>query len=104
MYDMIHPAARDPSAVRSMFIIDPKDMVRLTLTFPKSVGRTFDEIPSMTDGLQLTDLAPVSTPADWIPGDRAVGAATMSTADAIARFVDGDETASFPRWTPPTRV
>ena len=62
LYDMIHPGEGDTSTVRSVFIIDPNNKVRLTLTYPKSVGRNFDEILRVIDALQLTDLAPVSTP------------------------------------------
>ena len=54
-YDMLHPNAGDTSTVRSVFIIDPANKVRLTLTYPKSVGRNFDEILRVIDALQLTD-------------------------------------------------
>ncbi|MEK9664710.1 MAG: redoxin domain-containing protein, partial [Candidatus Nanopelagicales bacterium] len=70
LYDMIHPGEGDTSSVRSVFIIDPNNKIRLTLTYPKSVGRNFDEILRVIDALQLTDKAPVATPADWQPGDR----------------------------------
>ncbi len=69
---MIHPGEGDTSTVRSVFIIDPENKVRLTLTYPKSVGRNFDEILRVIDALQLTDANPVSTPADWTPGQRVV--------------------------------
>jgi alkyl hydroperoxide reductase subunit AhpC len=81
-YDMIHPGEGDTSTVRSVFIIDPSNKVRLTLTYPKSVGRNFDEIVRVIDALQLTDRAPVSTPVDWVPGDRVIVSPAMSTADA----------------------
>ena len=83
---MIHPGEGDTSTVRSVFIIDPANKVRLTLTYPKSVGRNFDEIVRVIDALQLTDLAPVSTPVDWVPGDRVIVSPMMSTEDARARF------------------
>jgi thioredoxin-dependent peroxiredoxin len=104
LYDMIHPGADDTSTVRSVFIVDPKNKVRLTLTYPKSVGRNFDEILRVIDALQLTDLAPVSTPVDWTPGGRVVVAATMSTPDAIARFGDVEEVTPYLRWTPQPQV
>ena len=72
LYDMIHPGEGDTSTVRSVFIVDPKNKVRLTLTYPKSVGRNFDEILRVIDALQLTDRAAVSTPVDWTPGDRVI--------------------------------
>ena len=97
-YDMIHPGEGDSSTVRSVFIIDPNNKVRLTLTYPKSVGRNFDEIIRVIDALQLTDSAPVSTPADWTPGGRVIVAATMSTDDAKARFADVEEVKPYLRW------
>jgi thioredoxin-dependent peroxiredoxin len=100
LYDMIHPGEGDTSTVRSVFIIDPQDKVRLTLTYPKSVGRNFDEILRVIDALQLTDSAPVSTPVDWRPGDRVIVSPMMSTADAKARFGDVEEVKPYLRWTP----
>jgi alkyl hydroperoxide reductase subunit AhpC len=97
-YDMIHPGEDDSSTVRSVFIIDPNNKVRLTLTYPKSVGRNFDEIIRVIDALQLTDSAPVSTPADWTPGGRVIVAPTMSTADAQAKFTDVEEVKPYLRW------
>src|SRR6476619_2882848 len=85
-YDMIHPGEGDTSGVRSVFVIDPSNKVRLSLTYPKSVGRNFDEILRAVDALQLTDSGPFSTPADWREGQRVIVAPTVSTADARERF------------------
>jgi thioredoxin-dependent peroxiredoxin len=98
-YDMIHPGEGDTSTVRSVFIIDPSNKVRLTLTYPKSVGRNFAEILRVIDALQLTDLAPISTPADWTPGSKVIVAPTMSTEDARTRFGDVEEVKPYLRWT-----
>lgn len=68
LYDMIHPNASQTHTVRSVFIIDPKHKVRLTLTYPAAVGRNFDEILRVIDALQLTDAHQVATPVDWQPG------------------------------------
>ena len=103
LYDMIHPGEGDTSTVRSVFIIDPSDKVRLTLTYPKSVGRNFDEILCVIDALQLTDSAPVATPADWTPGERVIVSAGMSTEDAKARFGDVEEVKPYLRWIPQPR-
>ena len=100
LYDMIHPGEGDTSSVRSVFIIDPSNKIRLTLTYPKSVGRNFDEILRVVDALQLTDLAPVSTPVDWVPGQRVIVSPLMSTADAVERFGDVEEVKPYLRWTP----
>jgi len=104
LYDMIHPGEGDTSTVRSVFIIDPANKVRLTLTYPKSVGRNFDEIVRVIDALQLTDLAPVATPADWTPGHKVIVSVAMSTEDAKARFGDVDEVKPYLRWTPQPTV
>lgn len=99
LYDMIHPGEGDTSTVRSVFIVDPANKVRLTLTYPKSVGRNFDEILRVIDALQLTDLIPVSTPVDWRSGDRVIVSPALSTEDARARFGDVEEVTTYLRWT-----
>ncbi len=88
LYDMIHPGAGDTSTVRSVFIIDPDDKLRLMLTYPKSVGRNFDEIVRVLDALQATDRDPIATPADWQPGDRVIVSTSVSTDDAKSRFAN----------------
>jgi len=98
VYDMIHPGEGDTSTVRSVFIVDPNNKVRLTLTYPKSVGRNFGEILRVIDALQLTDAAPVSTPVDWQPGERVIVAPTLSTDDARQRFENVEEVRPYLRW------
>jgi len=98
VYDMIHPGEGDTSTVRSVFIVDPKNKVRLTLTYPKSVGRNFGEILRVIDALQLTDAAPVSTSVDWQPGERVIVAPTLSTDDARQRFENVEEVRPYLRW------
>ena len=100
MYDMIHPGEGDTSTVRSVFIVDPANKVRLTLTYPKSVGRNFDEVLRVIDALQLTDRAPVSTPVDWTPGERVIVSPAMSTEDARAKFGEVEEVKPYLRYTP----
>jgi len=99
LYDMIHPGEGDTNSVRSVFIIDPDNKIRLTLTYPKSVGRNFVEILRVVDALQLTDLAPIATPADWQPGDRVIVGLGMSTEDARERFGEVEEVKPYLRWT-----
>lgn len=72
LYDMIHPEANDTLTVRSVFIVDPNKKIRLTLTYPASTGRNFDELLRIIDSLQLTDSHKVATPADWKDGDEVV--------------------------------
>ena len=100
LYDMIHPGEGDTSTVRSVFVIGPDNKVRLTLTYPKSVGRNFDELLRVIDALQLTDRAPVSTPVDWTEGDKVIVSPQMSTDEAKQRFGDVEEVKPYLRWTP----
>ncbi len=100
LYDMIHPGEGDTNSVRSVFIIDPSNKIRLTLTYPKSVGRNFQEILRVVDALQLTDLAPIATPADWQPGDRVIVSLGLSTDEARERFAEVEEVKPYLRWTP----
>lgn len=69
LYDMIHPNANATLTVRSVFVIDPAKKVRLTITYPASTGRNFDEILRVIDSLQLTDGYSVATPVNWKPGE-----------------------------------
>ena len=72
LYDMIHPNASVTQTVRSVFIIDPAKKVRLTLTYPASTGRNFDEILRVIDSIQLTEYNQVATPVNWKDGDDVV--------------------------------
>jgi len=69
MYGMMHPNASGTHAVRAVFIIDPKGIIRAILYYPLTTGRNFDEILRLVVALQTTDAFHVSTPADWRPGD-----------------------------------
>ena len=72
MYGMIHPNANETLTVRTVFIIDPSKKVRLTLCYPASTGRNFDEILRVIDSLQLTDSSSVATPVNWKWGEECV--------------------------------
>jgi alkyl hydroperoxide reductase subunit AhpC len=98
LYDMIHPGAGDTSPVRSVFLIDPAGKVRLSLTYPKSAGRNFDEILRALDALQVNDSGPFSTPADWKAGDRIIVAPTVSTDEAQQRFAGVEEVKPYLRY------
>ncbi|MCA0337464.1 MAG: peroxiredoxin [Actinobacteria bacterium] len=88
LYDMIHPGQGDTSSVRSVFIIDPAGTIRLTMTYPKSTGRNFDEILRCVDALQEADRGACATPVDWQPGDKVIVPPTVSTEEARERFDD----------------
>lgn len=89
LYDMIHPHVSDTLTVRSVFIVGPDNRVKLTLTYPQSTGRSFDEILRVLDALQLTADYSVATPSDWKQGGEVVIAPTVSDEDARKRFPKG---------------
>lgn len=93
LYDMIHPNSLANATVRSVFIIDPKKVIRTTLTYPASTGRNFDEILRVIDSLQLTDSHKVATPANWKQGDDVVIAPSITDPKELAeRFPKGFKT------------
>ena len=83
LYDMIHPNASATLTVRSVFVIDPAKKVRLTITYPASTGRNFDEILRVIDSLQLTDGYSVATPVNWKPGDDVIIVPSLQDPDVI---------------------
>lgn len=85
LYDMIHPNSLVNATVRSVFVIDPQKKIRLTLTYPASTGRNFDEILRVIDSLQLTDGHKVATPANWKDGDDVVILPSLQDPEEIAR-------------------
>jgi alkyl hydroperoxide reductase subunit AhpC len=89
LYDMIHPNANDTLTVRSIFVIGPDNKVKLTLTYPASTGRNWDEILRVIDSLQLTANHKVATPSDWTDGDDVIISGAVSDEDAKAQFPDG---------------
>ena len=91
-YDMIHPNASDTVTVRSVFVIGPDNKVKLTLTYPQSTGRNFDELLRVIDSLQLTANYKVSTPADWKQGEDVIIVPAVSDEEAKERFPEGWET------------
>jgi thioredoxin-dependent peroxiredoxin len=101
LYDMIHPNANAMVTVRSVFIIDPNKKLRLTITYPPSTGRNFDEILRVIDSLQLTDGYSVATPANWVDGGDCVVVPTISTEEAKVKFPKGvTELKPYLRMTP----
>jgi alkyl hydroperoxide reductase subunit AhpC len=101
LYDMIHPNANDTLTVRSVFIVDPSKKVKLTLTYPASVGRNVDEIVRVLDSLQLSAQFPVSTPVDWKDGEDVIIAPAVSDDDAKEKFPKGfRKVKDYLRYTP----
>ena len=101
LYGMIHPNSLNNLTVRSVFIIDPNKKLRLTLTYPASTGRNFDEILRVIDSLQLTDYHQVATPANWKDGDDCVVVPSIPTEEAKQKFPKGvTEVKPYLRMTP----
>jgi alkyl hydroperoxide reductase subunit AhpC len=89
LYDMIHPNANDTLTVRSVYIIAPDKKVKLTLTYPASTGRNFDEILRVLDSLQLTANHSVATPVNWQDGQDVIVVPSLSDAQAREKFPKG---------------
>ena len=97
-YDMIHPGEGDTSTVGSVFVIAPDNTVKLSLTYPKSTGRNFDEIVRVIDSLQVTSAHGLSTPVQWEKGDKVIVPPTVSTDDAKEKYGDVDEKKPYLRY------
>ncbi|PJZ67422.1 peroxiredoxin [Leptospira wolffii] len=89
LYDMIHPNASETTTVRSVFVIGPDKKVKLTLTYPASTGRNFDELLRVIDSLQLTANYSVATPANWKHGEDVIIVPAVSDEDAEKKFPKG---------------
>jgi len=101
LYGMIHPNASETQTVRSLFVIGPDKKVKLTITYPASTGRNFNEVLRVIDSLQLTATQSVATPANWNHGDDVIVVNSISTEDAIKKFPKGVKVVKpYLRYTP----
>lgn len=101
LYGMIHPNSNDKVTVRTVFVIDPQRKLRLTLTYPPSTGRNFEEILRVIDSLQLTDNYSVATPVNWKDGEDVVVSPAIPTEEAKQKFPKGvTEIKPYLRMTP----
>jgi alkyl hydroperoxide reductase subunit AhpC len=89
LYDMIHPNANDTLTVRSVFVIGPDKKVKLTLTYPASTGRNFDEILRAVDSLQLTAQHQVATPVNWKHGEDVIIVPAVTNEQAKEKYPEG---------------
>lgn len=89
LYDMIHPNASENFTVRSVFVVGPDNKVKLTITYPASTGRNFDELLRVIDSLQLTASYSVATPVDWKQGEDVIIVPAVSDEDAKKKFPKG---------------
>lgn len=105
LYGMLHPHHDELYTVRSVFVIDPQRRVRLTLTYPQSCGRNFEEILRVLDSLQRTDESAVATPANWRVGEDVIVLPALDDETARKRFPDGwRSTKPYLRWVPDPRL
>jgi len=101
LYGMIHPNASDTFTVRSVFVIGPDKKVKLTITYPPSTGRNFDEVLRVIDSLQLTANHKVATPVNWQNGQDCIVLPSVSNDDAKKLFPKGfTEIKPYLRTTP----
>ena len=90
-YGMIQPGESETQAVRAVFFIDPKGMIRAIIYYPLSLGRNFDEIYRALVAMQTSDKFSVATPADWYPGDDVIISPAGSCGVAEERMTSDDE-------------
>ena len=101
LYDMIHPNADNNLTVRSVFVIGNDKKVKLTLTYPASTGRNFEELLRVIDSLQLTAYQKVATPANWNNGDDCVIVPSVTNEQIPELFPKGHtEIKPYLRMTP----
>jgi alkyl hydroperoxide reductase subunit AhpC len=96
LYDMIHPnatggkrTAADNATVRSVFVVGPDKKVKLTLTYPMTTGRNFDEVLRVLDSIQLTAKHKVATPVNWKQGEDVIIAGSVSDEEARQKYPEG---------------
>ena len=100
LYDMIHPNASDAqprtavdnATIRSVFIVGPDKKIKLTLTYPMSTGRNFDEVLRVLDSMQLTARHKVATPVNWKPGEDVIIVTSVSDDEARQKYPGGFKT------------
>ncbi|MDQ3110894.1 MAG: peroxiredoxin [Bacteroidota bacterium] len=105
LYDMIHPNASEKFTVRSVFVIGPDKKIKLTLTYPASTGRNFNELLRVIDSLQLTANHSVATPANWQHGEDVVIIPAIKDEEIAAKFPKGHtRITSYLRTTPQPNI
>ena len=105
LYGMIHPNSSENFTVRSLFVIGPDKKVKLTITYPASTGRNFNEVLRVIDSLQLTANYSVATPANWNAGEDVIVVPAVSTEDAMKKFSKGVKIVKpYLRYTPQPNI
>lgn len=98
LYGMIHPNTSDTKTVRTVFIIDPKSIIRTILYYPQTTGRNIKEIKRILLALQTTDAFKVSTPADWLPGLPVIVPTPQNMKDLKQRLNNKDKSIDVQSW------
>ena len=97
---MIHPGEDDKATVRSVFVVGPDKKIKLTITYPASTGRNFEEILRVIDSLQLTADHKLATPVNWRAGDDCIIVPAVSDEEAAERFTEVRRIKPYLRYTP----
>ncbi|XP_017262900.1 peroxiredoxin-6 [Kryptolebias marmoratus] len=97
---MLDPDEKDkdgmPLTARCVFVVGPDKKLKLSILYPATTGRNFDEILRVIDSLQLTAQKKVATPVDWKPGDKVMVIPSLSDSEAATLFPNGVETKEVP--------
>lgn len=88
LYGMLHPGASETAAVRAVFFIDPKGVIRLIMYYPLNVGRNMEEIKRVLVGLQTADKNSVALPLNWTPGEKVIVPPPKTLQEMEARIAD----------------
>jgi len=94
LYSMIHPAISPIHAIRTVYIVDPEGILKMSIAYPSSVGRNIDEIIRTIDALQIVYEKKVATPANWKPGENVIIPPPKTTEDAEQRLHEQHEECS----------
>lgn len=97
-YGMIQPGQSETQAVRAVFFVDPKGIIRTIIYYPLEIGRNFDELKRVLIALQTADNFKVALPADWRPGDEVIVPTAGSCGVAEARMASDDDDITCHDW------
>lgn len=97
-YGMMMPGESNTKAVRAVFFVDPKGIIRAIIYYPLSLGRNFDELYRALIAMQTADAFQIATPADWIPGDEVIIPTAGSCGVAKERMESGDKDTTCYDW------
>jgi len=100
LYELVKPGAENTQTARSVFVIGPDKQIKLTLTYPASAGRNFDEILRVLDSLQLTAKHKLATPVNWQAGEDVIITPAVSDEEAHERFPGFKAAKPYLRTTP----